>query len=697
MPRLPIYNNQVELNPAPVARAANDAAQSGYYQGRALEQGFNDLARGITSVQNDMAQKQKAEEALKTTQEIGNLTVGMAQTQADLAVKWQDYLRTGDPNDPNLYQKFMDEVATPAFDKLGENISTQKGNIYFQTHRAKAWASMYKSAATDTSKVNAEHAVNQVTTMSKSYSDAAYFDPTNWKDHVEQSDGAIDALADAHGLPATKVEELKTKQHALIVTSATDGMIKQNPEEALKVLQEGTFNGFLDGKQTDAAIKKAEGAIRTQASDAKATDAAETKKKKLEGINALNELEGQVVIDPVDGHHTLPPDYFTKLNDIRDKYGDVIDPGTFNAAINWGAVELRRNKTKMDVSKSDPAKYKEMLEKATDGTLTREEVYTARGNNFLSQKDFTFFKDWVGTGKNGGDSAQRTELKKINGITKMYKGYIDDSVGDSFKDTWGKTRFSEFQSDMIEKWGEMKAAGKTEADFEEYVKRAIPLYTFKRSDVTDMFRRKAKGETIVPPSVEPPDIGAEKKPLDQFFKEGAIMNKFEGNPNVDLAAYHQPEDVSTAIDNSDGRSIPIFTKQLATRQPISLEHMNPVVLSKWERVQGVLGFRIPVLSAYRDPVTNRLAKGANKSEHMHGNAIDVDVSHMSPKEQIHVIEVASALGFTGVGVYGNSLHFDVGGRRAWGPDHHAGSLPAWARGVIDMHMRNGYASESNGA
>ncbi len=33
----------------------------------------------------------------------------------------------------------------------------------------------------------------------------------------------------------------------------------------------------------------------------------------------------------------------------------------------------------------------------------------------------------------------------------------------------------------------------------------------------------------------------------------------------------------------------------------------------------------------------------------------------------------------GIGIYGNSLHFDTGPRRVWGPSYKRGSVPKWAR------------------
>jgi hypothetical protein len=122
------------------------------------------------------------------------------------------------------------------------------------------------------------------------------------------------------------------------------------------------------------------------------------------------------------------------------------------------------------------------------------------------------------------------------------------------------------------------------------------------------------------------------------------------------------------------------------RLPVDMSKMNKDLLRRWEKTQKDFGREFNIVSAYRDPKRNKKAGGAKKSQHIHGNAIDIDVSGLSKPERLKLIQTASANGFTGVGVYNNSLHFDVGGRRAWGPNYKNTSIPSWAKGTIDEHL-----------
>lgn len=128
-------------------------------------------------------------------------------------------------------------------------------------------------------------------------------------------------------------------------------------------------------------------------------------------------------------------------------------------------------------------------------------------------------------------------------------------------------------------------------------------------------------------------------------------------------------------------------QQEIARSPSGVSKYDPTgvsasAASALARLEAVSGKSFKVNSAYRSPSRNRTAGGAKKSQHMHGNAFDIDVSGMPIEERKVLIAQAKSVGFGGVGVYDNALHFDVADERAWGPDFHGGSLPEWAADVV---------------
>jgi lysozyme len=130
---------------------------------------------------------------------------------------------------------------------------------------------------------------------------------------------------------------------------------------------------------------------------------------------------------------------------------------------------------------------------------------------------------------------------------------------------------------------------------------------------------------------------------------------------------------------------------LTSSQRSRLRGVRAPVVTRFERLQQLVGKELPVNSGYRDPNHNRRVGGAKKSQHVHGNAIDINVRSLSRQQRIDLIEKASALGFTGIGVYNNAIHVDLGGRRAWGPSYGRASVPSWARTAINRHLQNTYS------
>ncbi len=138
-----------------------------------------------------------------------------------------------------------------------------------------------------------------------------------------------------------------------------------------------------------------------------------------------------------------------------------------------------------------------------------------------------------------------------------------------------------------------------------------------------------------------------------------------------------PYDAQAAVEAAEAA--------LREGRPAPLSQIGPGVdqrardaLGRLEDVAGPL----TIISDVRTPEENAAAGGARGSQHLHGRAFDVDVAGLSIPERQELIRRARAAGFSGIGVYENSLHFDVGGDRAWGPSYRRDSLPDWAAEAV---------------
>jgi hypothetical protein len=92
--------------------------------------------------------------------------------------------------------------------------------------------------------------------------------------------------------------------------------------------------------------------------------------------------------------------------------------------------------------------------------------------------------------------------------------------------------------------------------------------------------------------------------------------------------------------------------------------------------------KVRLTSGVRTEQQNTAAGGAKGSQHLHGNAADLNLSAYPPEEQAQIAEALRKAGATGFGFYpkSGSLHADIGTPRYWGPNYSKTSLPdtpAW--------------------
>jgi len=124
---------------------------------------------------------------------------------------------------------------------------------------------------------------------------------------------------------------------------------------------------------------------------------------------------------------------------------------------------------------------------------------------------------------------------------------------------------------------------------------------------------------------------------------------------------------------------------------VDMTGVQPSVTEKLGQLQAGWSSPLNVSSGYRSPGYNARVGGARHSQHIKGNAIDIDTAGMTRAEVNKLAAEASRLGFNGIGFYPDSLHFDVRQTpAAWGPNYRASSIPGWAREVATNHLARAY-------
>jgi hypothetical protein len=114
--------------------------------------------------------------------------------------------------------------------------------------------------------------------------------------------------------------------------------------------------------------------------------------------------------------------------------------------------------------------------------------------------------------------------------------------------------------------------------------------------------------------------------------------------------------------------------------------INRDIAQKIKQIESTFGKSLTITSGFRDEQRNARAGGARNSAHTRANAIDIQFRG-NQEETNKLIEVASAAGIGGIGVYRPGwLHLDTESKRVWGPDFTARSIPEWAKDTLQAHM-----------
>ncbi|WP_207637552.1 D-Ala-D-Ala carboxypeptidase family metallohydrolase [Desulfotruncus alcoholivorax] len=105
------------------------------------------------------------------------------------------------------------------------------------------------------------------------------------------------------------------------------------------------------------------------------------------------------------------------------------------------------------------------------------------------------------------------------------------------------------------------------------------------------------------------------------------------------------------------RLSPHFKEQEFACRCCGLVRVNLYLVDMLEQLRERLGGRpVVITSGYRCPEHNRIVGGAKQSQHLLGNAVDIEVDGLVPGE---VATAAGQVGFLGVGLYPTFAHVDV--------------------------------------
>ncbi len=127
-----------------------------------------------------------------------------------------------------------------------------------------------------------------------------------------------------------------------------------------------------------------------------------------------------------------------------------------------------------------------------------------------------------------------------------------------------------------------------------------------------------------------------------------------------------------------------------------LQGVSDATRRMWDGLSATPGLpALTITSAHRTREQNAAAGGATNSQHIHGNALDLDTKNLTDEQKAQVLAAAIANGARGIGIYpSGAMHIDTRATPTlWGPMGFGGArieqFPAWARPHLQRLMETG--------
>ena len=274
MPRIREYTTQTSAEAGIPGRRAqgSDFGGPGLTQiGNAMQGAGQDIGNGAMY----LAQQEGREE-------VTDVHTQLAKANAEWTLHMNDRGNATAPGDSTFAPKFIEDFDN-YINKLGENYTTAKGKRAFDQGVGQLRAHFIERAGMFQANLAGVHAKQQFQTVLDSSRNALVNDPSQF-DRLLVSTHT--ALNDPEGLyakiPVAQREPLIRMTKEQLAMSAVQGYINLSPQLALKQLQSGRWDEYLDADKRVMLERSAEVGIRGQEVEAQRVEAMKIKARKEE-------------------------------------------------------------------------------------------------------------------------------------------------------------------------------------------------------------------------------------------------------------------------------------------------------------------------------------------------------------------------------------------------------------------------------
>lgn len=399
-------------------------------------------------------------------QEVTTTGANLARVRAKLTTELAEWKTSADPGDAEFSTKWSEHVQK-SLEGVGEGVQTRAGRLAFQRESADLSAQFVAAGGLAQIEMAGQKAIVDYKGLLDANRNTLLADPTQF-DMVRQS--SLAALDNPEGtyakMPAAKRLELRDATEATLALSAAQGVIRLSPELALKQLNEGRWDAYLDADKKFQLERAADQGIRGKEIEAERLRVARERAEKDARDRTMNVMltkmygeEGlstkEVIADP-----TLE---FSQKKTLLD----MVERGSKPDPIRTNPETLMDLWARVHMPAGDPRK------------LTDEDELNGYFGKGLTISDINNLRAEI-QGKRTGEGSIDQQLKKA--VWQAAKSAITSSDPLlKLRDPKGDENFSGWLTSFLPEWDKQIKAGKSAIDLadpksKDYIGRSISQY-----------------------------------------------------------------------------------------------------------------------------------------------------------------------------------------------------------------------------
>lgn len=453
-------NIRTYTNPIDGLTPTDKGISSSVDLGRHVERAY---ALAGSSIGNAVAGAGQVYDKIKTQQDISTGLAQKAQILDNLTTASDVAMNNADPNDHTAAEKWRSEQMEPLLDGWVSGFSTQESRLWATEQAGAIRQHLYEKTAADQTRNAGIAAVQNTHDTLRGLSNTALQDPSardmalrSWDDGIEAQIKSNPFITPQQA--AAMRGELRDAGRKEIAQSAFKGSALTNPTAAMQDLQDGKYNGVMDGTDQVQAFGFAMQIHHERLADQRSAEAMSKEQAKVQN-DALLAGEYGKMFKP-DGSTVIPPGANQRLVQLSTR--PFMDPGAIKALGDAykTAAENKINGTFQTTNTGVWANLAGRIGQPINAptALTHAMVDQAYAAKQLSEHDWRFLHQAVETAR--ADPSMTAAMTQMNQALERNKSLVTKSnLYSSVLDQSGDVQYDALHFDAFTKFQELQKQG----------------------------------------------------------------------------------------------------------------------------------------------------------------------------------------------------------------------------------------------